>query len=40
MPYLVQTLHASAINALYRPLEEMLEFAIHATIAKGTIHKY
>ncbi|ROL43461.1 Hemicentin-1, partial [Anabarilius grahami] len=34
MPYLVQTLHASAINALYRPLEEMLEFAIHATIAK------
>lgn len=40
MPYLVQTLHASAISALYRPLEEMLEFAIHATIAKGTIHKY
>ncbi|XP_050994845.1 LOW QUALITY PROTEIN: hemicentin-1 [Labeo rohita] len=35
MPYLVQTLHASAISALYRPLEEMLEFAIHATIAKG-----
>ncbi|RXN06313.1 hemicentin-1 [Labeo rohita] len=34
MPYLVQTLHASAISALYRPLEEMLEFAIHATIAK------
>lgn len=38
MPYLVQTLHASAISALYRPLEEMLEFTIHATIAKGTIH--
>lgn len=36
MPYLVQTLHASAISALYRPLEEILEFAIHATIAKGT----
>uniref|UniRef100_A0A8C1I841 Cell adhesion molecule-related/down-regulated by oncogenes n=1 Tax=Cyprinus carpio TaxID=7962 RepID=A0A8C1I841_CYPCA len=35
MPYLVQTLHASAISALYRPLEEMLEFSIHATIAKG-----
>ncbi|XP_016146102.1 hemicentin-1-like [Sinocyclocheilus grahami] len=35
MPYLVQTLHASAISALYRPLEEILEFAIHATIAKG-----
>ncbi len=38
MPYLVQTLHASAISALYRPLEEMLEFTIHATIAKGTIN--
>uniref|UniRef100_A0A673IBQ3 Hemicentin-1 n=1 Tax=Sinocyclocheilus rhinocerous TaxID=307959 RepID=A0A673IBQ3_9TELE len=35
MPYLVQTLHASAISTLYRPLEEILEFAIHATIAKG-----
>ncbi|XP_035384811.1 hemicentin-1 isoform X2 [Electrophorus electricus] len=35
MPYLVQTLHASAISAQYRPLQEMLEFTIHATIAKG-----
>ncbi|XP_076872442.1 hemicentin-1 isoform X2 [Brachyhypopomus gauderio] len=35
MPYLVQTLHASAISARYRPLQEVLEFTIHATIAKG-----
>ncbi|TRZ02412.1 hypothetical protein DNTS_034467 [Danionella cerebrum] len=35
MPYLVQTLYASAITSVYRPLEETLEFAIHATIAKG-----
>ncbi|XP_051581270.1 hemicentin-1-like isoform X1 [Myxocyprinus asiaticus] len=35
MPYLVQTLYASAISALYHPLEEMLDFTIHATIAKG-----
>lgn len=40
MPYLVQTLHASAINALYRPLEEILEFVIHATIAKGMVHTF
>uniref|UniRef100_A0AAR2KQZ6 Hemicentin 1 n=1 Tax=Pygocentrus nattereri TaxID=42514 RepID=A0AAR2KQZ6_PYGNA len=35
MPYLVQTLHASAVNAQYRPLEEILEFSIHTTIVKG-----
>ncbi|XP_073667498.1 hemicentin-1 isoform X2 [Paramisgurnus dabryanus] len=35
MPYLVETLHASAISALYHPLEERLEFSIHATITKG-----
>ncbi|XP_030626728.1 hemicentin-1 [Chanos chanos] len=35
MPYLVETLHASAISAQYHPLEEVLDFAIHATIAKG-----
>ncbi|XP_049335709.1 hemicentin-1 isoform X1 [Astyanax mexicanus] len=35
MPYLVQTLHASAIKAQYHPLDEMLDFTIHATIAKG-----
>ncbi|CAL8267650.1 unnamed protein product [Arctogadus glacialis] len=35
MPYLVETLHASAITALYRPLEETLEYHIHAAIAKG-----
>ncbi|XP_047673954.1 hemicentin-1 isoform X2 [Tachysurus fulvidraco] len=35
MPYLVQTLHASSISAQYRPLEEMLEFSIHASISKG-----
>ncbi|XP_053341492.1 hemicentin-1 [Clarias gariepinus] len=35
MPYLVQTLHASSISAQYRPLEEMLEFTIYASISKG-----
>lgn len=40
MPYLVEMLHASAISALYHPLEEKLEFSIHATIAKGTVHQY
>ncbi|KAK3506808.1 hypothetical protein QTP70_028372 [Hemibagrus guttatus] len=35
MPYLVQTLHASSISAQYRPLEEMLQFTIHASISKG-----
>ncbi|XP_036375886.1 hemicentin-1 [Megalops cyprinoides] len=35
MPFLVETLHASTISAHYRPLEELLEFKIHATIAKG-----
>ena len=39
MPYLVETLHASAIKALYHPQEEMLEYHIHATIAKGTFEK-
>lgn len=38
MPYLVQTLHASSISAQYRPLEEMLEFTIHASISKGEAH--
>uniref|UniRef100_A0A8B9H3J1 Hemicentin 1 n=1 Tax=Astyanax mexicanus TaxID=7994 RepID=A0A8B9H3J1_ASTMX len=37
MPYLVQTLHTSAINAQYHPLDEMLDFTIHATIAKGIV---
>lgn len=40
MPYLVEMLHASAISALYHPLEEKLEFSIHATIAKGTVHQH
>ncbi|KAM3875993.1 hemicentin-1 [Diretmus argenteus] len=35
MPYLVETLHATAISAHYHPLEEMLEYTIHASIAKG-----
>ncbi|KAB5517168.1 hypothetical protein PHYPO_G00186550 [Pangasianodon hypophthalmus] len=35
MPYLVQTLHASSISAQYRPLEEILEFTIYASISKG-----
>lgn len=38
MPYLVQTLHASSISAQYRPLEEMLEFTIYASISKGEAH--
>ncbi|XP_036834633.1 hemicentin-1 isoform X2 [Oncorhynchus mykiss] len=35
MPYLVETLHASAISAHYHPLEEVLEYKLHATITKG-----
>lgn len=37
MPFLVETLHASAISAHYRPLEELLEYKIQATIAKGEL---
>ncbi|MGH0125472.1 UNVERIFIED_CONTAM: hypothetical protein FKN15_054569 [Acipenser sinensis] len=36
MPFLVETLHASSITAQYHPLEETLEYKIHATIAKGS----
>nr|XP_054608122.1 hemicentin-1 isoform X2 [Nothobranchius furzeri] len=35
MPYLVETLHATSISALYRPLEEVLEYSIQASITKG-----
>lgn len=35
MPYLVEMLHATAIGARYNPLEEVLEYVIHANIAKG-----
>ncbi|XP_031431207.1 LOW QUALITY PROTEIN: hemicentin-1 [Clupea harengus] len=35
MPYLVETLHAASIAAHYHPLEEVLEYTIHAIIAKG-----
>lgn len=35
MPYLVETLHATAISALYRQLEEVLEYSIQARITKG-----
>ncbi|XP_041648005.1 hemicentin-1 [Cheilinus undulatus] len=35
MPYLVETLHATAISAHYHPLEEMLKYSIQAIIAKG-----
>ncbi|XP_031169752.1 hemicentin-1 isoform X2 [Sander lucioperca] len=35
MPYLVETMHATAISANYHPLEEMLEYSIQASIAKG-----
>nr|XP_061831771.1 hemicentin-1-like isoform X1 [Nerophis lumbriciformis] len=35
MPYLVETLHATAVNARYHPLEEVLEYDIQASISKG-----
>lgn len=35
MPYLVEMLHATAISALYHPLEEVLEYSIQASISKG-----
>lgn len=35
MPYLVEMLRATAINAVYHPLEEMLEYSIQASILKG-----
>lgn len=39
MPYLVETLKATAISAHYHPLEEMLEYSIHASITKGEHNK-
>ncbi|NXJ63832.1 HMCN1 protein, partial [Rostratula benghalensis] len=35
MPFLVETLHASSITTEYNPLEETVDFKIHASIAKG-----
>ncbi|XP_033937393.1 hemicentin-1 [Pseudochaenichthys georgianus] len=35
MPFLVETLHATAIRAHYNPLEEVLEYSIQANIAQG-----
>ncbi|XP_059503813.1 hemicentin-1 isoform X2 [Stegostoma tigrinum] len=35
MPFLVETLHATAIAAEYSSLDEILEYKIHATITKG-----
>lgn len=35
MPFLVETLQATAIEATYRPLDEILEYKIHAVIGKG-----
>ncbi|XP_019412229.1 PREDICTED: hemicentin-1 isoform X1 [Crocodylus porosus] len=35
MPFLVETLHASSIITEYNPLEETLDFKIHASITKG-----
>ncbi|XP_019355735.1 hemicentin-1 isoform X2 [Alligator mississippiensis] len=35
MPFLVETLHASSIMTEYNPLEETLDFKIHASITKG-----
>ncbi|NXY90735.1 HMCN1 protein, partial [Alcedo cyanopectus] len=37
MPFLVETLHASAITTEYNPLEETVTFKIHASIAKGIV---
>lgn len=35
MPYLVEMVRATAISAVYHPLEEMLEYSIQASILKG-----
>lgn len=35
MPYLVETLQATAISSQYYPLEEVLEYSIQASITKG-----
>ncbi|XP_067893515.1 hemicentin-1 isoform X1 [Heterodontus francisci] len=35
MPFLVETLHATSIAAEYSPLDEILEYKIHAFITKG-----
>ncbi|XP_067846589.1 hemicentin-1 isoform X2 [Heptranchias perlo] len=35
MPFLVETLHATSIGAEYSPLDEILEYKIHAFITKG-----
>ncbi|XP_071342317.1 hemicentin-1 isoform X2 [Trachinotus anak] len=35
MPYLVETLQATAISSHYHPLDEVLEFSIQASITKG-----
>lgn len=37
MPFLVETLQATAIEATYRPLDEILEYKIHAVIGKGNV---
>lgn len=39
MPFLVEMLHATAISALYHPLEEVLEYSIQASITKGALKK-
>ncbi|MEQ2207919.1 Hemicentin-1 [Xenoophorus captivus] len=39
MPFLVEMLHATAISALYHPLEEVLEYSIQASITKGGFKK-
>ncbi|XP_075038771.1 hemicentin-1 [Mixophyes fleayi] len=35
MPFMVETLHVSSVEADYNPLEETLGFQIHASISKG-----
>ncbi|XP_039591708.1 hemicentin-1 isoform X2 [Polypterus senegalus] len=35
MPFLVETLQASSMTTEYHPLQEMLEYKVHATISKG-----
>ncbi|XP_063796284.1 hemicentin-1 isoform X2 [Pseudophryne corroboree] len=37
MPFMVETLHVSSVEAEYNPLEETLGFQMHASISKGDL---
>uniref|UniRef100_A0A4W3JWV4 Hemicentin 1 n=1 Tax=Callorhinchus milii TaxID=7868 RepID=A0A4W3JWV4_CALMI len=39
MPFLVETLHATSISAEYNPLDETLDYRIHAIITKASLHE-